>query len=71
MTSEQALGKAREAGLDLVEEQMRETVLGYIQRGGSPTPMDRILATRYGAHAAQCIAEENFGTGVASPCDSR
>lgn len=43
----------------------RETVLGYIQRGGSPTPMDRILATRYGAFAAQCIAEGNFGTMVA------
>ncbi len=43
----------------------RETVLGYIQRGGSPTPMDRILATRYGAHAAQCIADEKFGTMVA------
>ena len=34
----------------------RETVLGYIQRGGSPTPMDRILATRYVAFAADCIA---------------
>ncbi|WP_319502038.1 ATP-dependent 6-phosphofructokinase [uncultured Draconibacterium sp.] len=43
----------------------RETVLGYIQRGGSPTPMDRILATRYGAFAAQCIADEKFGTMVA------
>ena len=43
----------------------RETVLGYIQRGGSPTPMDRILATRYGAYATQCIAEGNFGTMVA------
>jgi 6-phosphofructokinase 1 len=43
----------------------RETVLGYVQRGGSPTPMDRILATRYGAFAAQCIAEGNFGTMVA------
>jgi 6-phosphofructokinase 1 len=43
----------------------RETVLGYVQRGGSPSPMDRILATRYGAFAAQCIAEENFGTMVA------
>lgn len=43
----------------------RETVLGYIQRGGSPTPMDRILATRYGAFAAQCIAEGKFGTMVA------
>lgn len=43
----------------------RETVLGYIQRGGSPSPMDRILATRYGAFAARSIAEENFGTMVA------
>jgi len=43
----------------------RETVLGYIQRGGSPTPMDRILATRYGSFAAQCIAEECYGTMVA------
>ncbi len=43
----------------------RETVLGYIQRGGSPTPMDRILATRYGSFAAQCIAEGKFGTMVA------
>ncbi|HSH19175.1 MAG TPA: ATP-dependent 6-phosphofructokinase, partial [Draconibacterium sp.] len=43
----------------------RETVLGYIQRGGSPSPMDRILATRYGAYAAQCIAEGYFGTMVA------
>ncbi|MCK5730288.1 MAG: 6-phosphofructokinase [Draconibacterium sp.] len=43
----------------------RETILGYIQRGGSPTPMDRILATQYGAYAAQSIAEANFGTMVA------
>lgn len=43
----------------------RETVLGYVQRGGSPTPMDRILATRYGAYATQCIAEGCFGTMVA------
>lgn len=47
------------------EIETRETVLGYIQRGGSPSPMDRILATRYGAYAAQCIAEGCFGTMVA------
>ncbi|HKJ42976.1 MAG TPA: ATP-dependent 6-phosphofructokinase [Sunxiuqinia sp.] len=47
------------------EIETRETVLGYIQRGGSPSPMDRILATRYGAYAAECIAEEYFGTMVA------
>jgi len=47
------------------EIETRETVLGYIQRGGSPTPMDRILATRYGSYAAQCIAEGCLGTMVA------
>lgn len=50
---------------DKLDVEARETVLGYTQRGGSPTPMDRILATRYGAYAAQCIAEGNFGTMVA------
>lgn len=43
----------------------RETVLGYVQRGGSPSPADRILATRYGASAAELIANKNFGTMVA------
>ena len=47
------------------EIETRKTVLGYTQRGGSPTPMDRILATRYGAFATQCIVEGNFGTMVA------
>jgi len=54
-----------EAITTYTEIETRETVLGYIQRGGSPTPMDRILATRYGAFAAQCIAEGCFGTMVA------
>jgi 6-phosphofructokinase 1 len=48
-----------------VDVETRETVLGYTQRGGSPSPMDRILATRYGAYAAQCIADGNFGSMVA------
>lgn len=43
----------------------RETILGYIQRGGSPSPMDRLLATRYGAHAVELIAEGKFGVMVA------
>lgn len=42
----------------------RETILGYVQRGGSPTAMDRILATRYGAHAVELIAEGKFGVMV-------
>jgi 6-phosphofructokinase 1 len=43
----------------------RETRLGYIQRGGSPTHTDRILATRYGAYAAEMIAQEKYGNMVA------
>ena len=42
----------------------RETILGYIQRGGTPSPQDRILATRYGAHAAELIHRGEFGTMV-------
>jgi 6-phosphofructokinase 1 len=43
----------------------RETILGYIQRGGSPSPNDRILATRFGAHAVELIAKKKFGMMVA------
>ena len=43
----------------------RETILGYIQRGGSPSPNDRILATRFGAHAVELIAKGKFGQMVA------
>ena len=43
----------------------RETVLGYIQRGGTPSPMDRVLATRYGTAAADMIAAKDFGKMVA------
>ena len=43
----------------------RETVLGYIQRGGSPSPMDRVLASRFGAAAANLIARGEFGRMVA------
>lgn len=42
----------------------RETILGYTQRGGSPSPMDRILATRYGAYAAELINKRKFGVMV-------
>ncbi len=39
----------------------RFTILGHVQRGGSPTPFDRILATRFGYHAVQAAAEGAFG----------
>lgn len=43
----------------------RETVLGYIQRGGSPSPSDRNLGTLLGGHAAELIHQKNFGRMVA------
>ncbi len=39
----------------------RVTVLGHVQRGGTPNAHDRILATRFGSHAAEMIAEGSFG----------
>lgn len=42
----------------------RETILGYIQRGGSPSPFDRNLATRLGGHATELIAKGSFGRMV-------
>lgn len=43
----------------------RETVLGYVQRGGTPTAFDRNLATRMGGHATEMIAQKEFGQMVA------
>jgi 6-phosphofructokinase 1 len=39
----------------------RVTVLGHVQRGGTPTPRDRVLATRYGLKAADLVEERKFG----------
>ncbi len=39
----------------------RVTVLGHVQRGGTPTATDRVLATRYGAHAYRLANEGEFG----------
>lgn len=50
---------------ELTGLETRETVLGYIQRGGTPSPMDRVLATRYGSAAADLIAARDFGKMVA------
>src|SRR6202011_2442404 len=45
-------------------KEVRVSVLGHIQRGGSPTPYDRILATRFGVAAVDLIAEGGFGKMV-------
>lgn len=42
-------------------EEVRSIVLGHIQRGGSPTAYDRMLATRFGVAAAEYINDGNFG----------
>jgi phosphofructokinase-like protein len=48
----------------------RVTVLGHVQRGGSPTPRDRVLATRYGLKAADLVHAGNFGRMAALHGDS-
>ena len=50
---------------DSVDSEVRTTVLGHMQRGGTPTPYDRNLSTSFGAHAARMVAEEQFGVMVA------
>jgi 6-phosphofructokinase 1 len=42
----------------------RATVLGYIQRGGSPTATDRILATRMGQRAAELLRDDHYGLAI-------
>lgn len=44
---------------------IRETVLGHTQRGGTPIAFDRILATLFGVKAFELVLEENFGQMVA------
>jgi 6-phosphofructokinase 1 len=48
-----------------IHHEVRATVLGHIQRGGSPSPLDRILSTRFGVAAVDLIAQSQFGKMVA------
>src|SRR3954453_20355299 len=43
----------------------RQTVLGHVQRGGTPTAFDRVLATRFGLHAIDALHEGESGVMVA------
>jgi 6-phosphofructokinase 1 len=45
-------------------KETRTLVLGHVQRGGSPTTYDRLLALRFGAAAVRAIAEGAFGVMV-------
>lgn len=69
-----AFGHVRLGGIgarlaELMEEgtgyETRAIILGYIQRGGSPTAYDRVLATRFGVHAVDYVKNGNFGKMVA------
>jgi 6-phosphofructokinase 1 len=46
-------------------QEIRVTVPGHIQRGGTPCPYDRVLATRFGTAAAELVAREKYGRMVA------
>lgn len=50
---------------DLVGLEARATILGHVQRGGSPTAADRILSTRYGSYAVELLMQGKFGNMVA------
>ncbi|MGC9358532.1 MAG: 6-phosphofructokinase, partial [Anaerolineae bacterium] len=52
------------------ESAVRTMVLGYLQRGGSPSAFDRLLATRFGVMAVHLIAEGKLGQMVALQGDS-
>jgi len=58
----QALGKIIE---DKTGFETRVTVLGHIQRGGTPSAFDRVLATRFGVKAYELVKEKRFGRMVA------
>ena len=68
-----AFGHVRLGGIgqtlaDKIEEitgfETRVTVLGHIQRGGSPTAMDRVLGTRFGIKAIELVEAKKFGQMV-------
>jgi len=48
-----------------LESEVRTTILGHVQRGGTPTPFDRVLSTGFGAKAAQMVEAGEFGRMVA------
>jgi 6-phosphofructokinase 1 len=61
-------GIGRKLAMDIekkTDQESRVTVLGHLQRGGSPVPSDRILATRLGCSAMDLVVEARFGHMVA------
>ncbi len=73
-TSTDAFGHVRLGGIGVVLEgeierrtgyETRVTILGHVQRGGTPVAYDRVLATRFGVAAMDAIAAGRFGSMVA------
>ncbi|OFV93850.1 MAG: 6-phosphofructokinase [Acidobacteria bacterium RIFCSPLOWO2_12_FULL_54_10] len=52
------------------QKETRVTVLGHIQRGGTPSPFDRVLSSRFGVAAVELIARGQFGHMVCLRCGS-
>lgn len=50
---------------DRTGKESRAAILGHIQRGGTPTAYDRVLATRFGLNAVDAVADGDFGVMVA------
>jgi 6-phosphofructokinase 1 len=66
-------GQVARAIQERTGKEVRTLVLGHLQRGGSPTTYDRLLALRFGAAAVRAIADRAFGVmvGVNGPTISR
>ena len=73
-TATDAFGHARLGGIGVMLEyeieartgfETRVTILGHVQRGGTPVAYDRVLATRFGVAAMNAVAAGRFGTMVA------
>jgi 6-phosphofructokinase 1 len=54
---------------ELTHLESRLTILGYVQRGGTPSAADRLLATRLGCAATDCINKGIFGVMIAARGD--
>ena len=53
-----------------LQSEVRATLLGHVQRGGAPTPFDRVLATRFGWAAAELLRQRRYGVMVALQGDT-
>ena len=61
---ERFAGIARQLSVELEQrlgKEARPVILGHVQRGGTPTAYDRVLATRFGWHAVEAVHRGEFG----------